>query len=131
MNSHLQGDKKDPNCREEDKNGMVKNHSKDTNGILSNGVTGPPVSRAGGPVVNGGQTNVTAAAADDDVLKEEPPDFIETHCHWKDCNKEFNTPDELVKVCVHSSVLYFAFSKNDSQLIVDGITVSFLSIVYV
>ncbi|KAF2369137.1 Zinc finger C2H2-type [Trinorchestia longiramus] len=99
--SKAEADKKDHNSRngDDDKNGMVKNNSKDTNGIMSNGGTGPAVSRAGGPVVNGGQSAaaLAAAAADDDGLKEEPPDFIETHCHWKDCNKDFNTPDELVK----------------------------------
>ncbi|XP_076263287.1 transcriptional activator cubitus interruptus isoform X2 [Rhynchophorus ferrugineus] len=30
-------------------------------------------------------------------LKDEPGDFIETNCHWKDCGTEFNTQDELVK----------------------------------
>lgn len=45
-----------------------------------------------------GTGGVSAAARDDDGLKEEPPDFIETHCHWKECNKDFNTQDDLVKV---------------------------------
>ncbi|XP_071536978.1 uncharacterized protein ci [Panulirus ornatus] len=40
---------------------------------------------------------VSASARDDDGLKEEPPDFIETHCHWRECNKDFNTQDDLVK----------------------------------
>lgn len=31
-------------------------------------------------------------------LKDEPGDFIETNCHWKDCGSEFGTQDELVKV---------------------------------
>ncbi|ERL88998.1 hypothetical protein D910_06376 [Dendroctonus ponderosae] len=30
-------------------------------------------------------------------LKDEPGDFIETHCHWKDCGVDFSTPDELVR----------------------------------
>ncbi|KAG8196894.1 hypothetical protein JTE90_027602 [Oedothorax gibbosus] len=31
-------------------------------------------------------------------IKDEPPeDFIETNCHWVDCQKEFLTQDELVK----------------------------------
>ena len=29
---------------------------------------------------------------------KEEPDFIETHCHWKDCDREYGTQDELVKV---------------------------------
>ncbi|KAG8226061.1 hypothetical protein J437_LFUL006368, partial [Ladona fulva] len=28
---------------------------------------------------------------------EEPGDFVETHCHWKDCDREFPTQDDLVK----------------------------------
>lgn len=43
------------------------------------------------------------AALDDDKdggndLKDEPGDFIETNCHWKDCDKEYPTQDDLVKV---------------------------------
>ncbi|GFS86936.1 transcriptional activator GLI3 [Nephila pilipes] len=30
-------------------------------------------------------------------IKDEPPDFIETNCHWFDCAKEFLTQEELVK----------------------------------
>ncbi|XP_055632185.1 transcriptional activator cubitus interruptus [Toxorhynchites rutilus septentrionalis] len=29
--------------------------------------------------------------------KDEPGDFIETNCHWRDCTLEYNTQDELVK----------------------------------
>ena len=29
---------------------------------------------------------------------EGEPDFIETNCHWKECHKEFDTQDELVRV---------------------------------
>lgn len=31
-------------------------------------------------------------------LKDEPADFIETHCHWRECGTEFPTQDDLVKV---------------------------------
>ena len=102
---HSQGEKKDSSIShnsEDDKSSKAKSGCKETSGGLSNGVSnGPPVSRAGGQAINGGQSAAAlaaAAAADDDGMKEEPPDFIETHCHWKDCNKEFSTPDELVKV---------------------------------
>ena len=30
-------------------------------------------------------------------LKDEPGDFMETNCHWRDCGIEFGTQDELVK----------------------------------
>lgn len=33
-----------------------------------------------------------------DPMKDEPGDFIETNCHWKECLLEFNTQEELVKV---------------------------------
>ena len=29
---------------------------------------------------------------------KEEPDFIETHCHWKDCDRDYGTQDDLVKV---------------------------------
>ncbi|XP_063216958.1 uncharacterized protein LOC134527885 [Bacillus rossius redtenbacheri] len=39
-----------------------------------------------------------ASAADlGDLLKDEPGDFIETHCHWRQCGIEFPTQDDLVK----------------------------------
>lgn len=30
-------------------------------------------------------------------IKDEPGDFIETNCHWQECDIEFQTQDELVK----------------------------------
>lgn len=30
--------------------------------------------------------------------REEPPDFVETNCHWSNCTMEFPTQEELVKV---------------------------------
>lgn len=36
-------------------------------------------------------------------LKDEPGDFIETNCHWKDCGTEFQTQDELVKVNINNN----------------------------
>ena len=29
---------------------------------------------------------------------KDEPDFIETNCHWKNCEKEFDSQDELVRV---------------------------------
>lgn len=34
---------------------------------------------------------------------DEPGDFIETNCHWRDCGLEFGTQDELVKVLIYAS----------------------------
>ncbi|BFZ22630.1 hypothetical protein BsWGS_25669 [Bradybaena similaris] len=31
------------------------------------------------------------------IPQEGEPDFIETNCHWVDCNREFETQDDLVK----------------------------------
>ncbi|RWS11585.1 zinc finger protein-like protein, partial [Dinothrombium tinctorium] len=33
----------------------------------------------------------------DDEKNEEPGDFVETNCHWKECVLQFNTQEELVK----------------------------------
>jgi transcriptional activator cubitus interruptus len=33
-----------------------------------------------------------------DAAGDEPGDFIETNCHWRECGLEFGTQDELVKV---------------------------------
>ena len=58
-------------------------------------------------------SNVVSSTIDDDdktgikleegVSKEdgegrEEPDFIETHCHWRDCDRDYGTQDDLVKV---------------------------------
>jgi hypothetical protein len=34
----------------------------------------------------------------DDGDSKEEPDFIETHCYWTDCDREFGNQDDLVKV---------------------------------
>ena len=34
----------------------------------------------------------------EDNIKEEEPDFIETHCRWVGCERDFGTQDNLVKV---------------------------------
>lgn len=51
---------------------------------------------------NGGlQCGSSGDATNDQMdLKDEPGDFIETNCYWKDCGIEFSTQDELVKVCI-------------------------------
>lgn len=46
---------------------------------------------------NPSSQNLEYSAVDTTDLKDEPGDFIETNCHWIDCNLEFNTQDELVK----------------------------------
>uniref|UniRef100_A0A182SIX8 C2H2-type domain-containing protein n=1 Tax=Anopheles maculatus TaxID=74869 RepID=A0A182SIX8_9DIPT len=44
---------------------------------------------------SGGRDGGTRADTTDP--KDEPGDFIETNCHWRECSLEFNTQDELVK----------------------------------
>ena len=55
----------------------------------------------GGGLSSGGGCAAVAEAMDDDgsgdPMKDEPGDFIETHCHWKECDKDFPTQDDLVK----------------------------------
>ncbi|XP_050315521.1 transcriptional activator cubitus interruptus isoform X2 [Anthonomus grandis grandis] len=41
--------------------------------------------------------NAADGSGEQGDLRDEPGDFIETNCHWKDCSTEFNTQDELVK----------------------------------
>lgn len=52
-------------------------------------------------------TNTENAAGDEDKdpssdIKDEPGDFIETHCYWSDCEREFPTQQELVNVTIIS-----------------------------
>lgn len=42
--------------------------------------------------------NNAEAQGDSGDLKDEPGDFIETNCHWRECSTEFPTQDDLVKV---------------------------------
>lgn len=42
----------------------------------------------------------------DGDVKEEP-DFIETHCHWIGCDRDFGTQDQLVKVRRTNSVIHW------------------------
>lgn len=51
------------------------------------------------PALNsgGGQCTNADGQGDSADLKDEPGDFIETNCHWKDCSIEFPTQDDLVK----------------------------------
>lgn len=54
------------------------------------------------PSINSGPGSCitgTESQADPSDLKDEPGDFIETNCHWRDCGTEFPTQDDLVKVC--------------------------------
>lgn len=47
---------------------------------------------------NGQCVTATESQNDPSDLKDEPGDFIETNCHWRDCGTEFPTQDDLVKV---------------------------------
>ena len=50
----------------------------------------------------------------EDMMDDERADFVETHCHWVNCDRDFDTQDQLVKVTslplvrVHSA-LFWAF----------------------
>lgn len=88
---------------EEDKTSKVKKEASSTTSVVGGGVVvGGGGSGGGGSGGGGGgggaSVSASARVPDDDGLKEEPPDFIETHCHWRECNKDFNTQDDLVKV---------------------------------
>lgn len=40
---------------------------------------------------------VTTTTPDSETPKDEPGDFVETNCHWKNCGVEFSTQEELVR----------------------------------
>lgn len=49
-----------------------------------------------------GKNDMSGAGMGDGIvdttdLKDEPGDFIETNCHWRDCGLEFGTQEKLVK----------------------------------
>ena len=44
------------------------------------------------------ETGATASVPRDMGEEKDEPDFIETHCHWVDCDREMGCNDELVKV---------------------------------
>ncbi|XP_043071814.1 transcriptional activator cubitus interruptus [Drosophila grimshawi] len=48
-------------------------------------------------VEHSGFNEYDCATADTTDIKDEPGDFIETNCHWRNCHVEFMTQDELVK----------------------------------
>ena len=57
--------------------------------------------------------------------QEGEPDFIETNCHWIECCKQFDTQDELVRVCNLSSLvcplLAFLLCMYLCMCVIDGI----------
>jgi hypothetical protein len=68
------------------------------------------------PNVGSGQCGTTNEGQNDQTdLKDEPGDFIETNCHWKDCATEFQTQDELVKVYY---VHLYGVIKNEMNLLI-------------
>lgn len=46
-------------------------------------------------------------------LKDEPGDFIETNCHWRECGTEFPTQDDLVKVRKYINPTQFHFQSSN------------------
>ncbi|XP_050691009.1 transcriptional activator cubitus interruptus-like isoform X3 [Eriocheir sinensis] len=78
------------------KNEQVKKESPTISSTMEE-EKGSKVKKEASSTTSGACGAVSASARDDDGLKEEPPDFIETHCHWRECNKDFNTQDDLVK----------------------------------
>lgn len=47
------------------------------------------------PIQHNGATGENVVDTTD--LKDEPGDFMETNCHWRDCGVEYGTQEELVK----------------------------------
>ncbi|PSN43509.1 hypothetical protein C0J52_13404, partial [Blattella germanica] len=74
------------------------------NGSRSSSASGSYGHLSAGPGALGGHASDCSSskcspggADSGDPLKDEPGDFIETNCHWRDCGLEFPTQDDLVK----------------------------------
>ena len=67
-------------------------------------------SSLGSPSALGGGGQVT--------VKEEP-DFIETHCHWIGCDREFDTQDQLVKVSLWIETTHVVRYRYRARLVID------------
>uniref|UniRef100_A0A182J1L6 C2H2-type domain-containing protein n=1 Tax=Anopheles atroparvus TaxID=41427 RepID=A0A182J1L6_ANOAO len=65
--------------------------------ISCHGIASNAMSSGGGGFRDGGIGHDGGSRADTTEPKDEPGDFIETNCHWRECSLEFNTQDELVK----------------------------------
>lgn len=59
------------------------------------------------PNINGQCMTTIEGQGDPADLKDEPGDFIETNCHWRECGTEFPTQDDLVKVRKHLTPVQF------------------------
>lgn len=66
------------------------------------------------PNLNSCGTNETQ---NDTTDLNEPADFIETNCHWKDCSTEFGTQEELVKVGFHIIYIFIIFKTNNWKIL--------------
>ena len=53
------------------------------------------------------QTNHPQGLSPSEDLKDEPGDFIETNCHWRDCGLEF--PTQVCKNILHYHYLLFRY----------------------
>ena len=49
------------------------------------------------------------------VPVEGEPDFIETHCHWAHCSREFDTQDDLVKVGTRPCAVVYVWGSEKSM----------------
>lgn len=56
----------------------------------------------GGGVAASGHGAMASGDEHGDPRDDEPGDFTETNCHWKECSLEFGTQDELVRVSTNT-----------------------------
>lgn len=52
-----------------------------------------------------------SSSTGNDNLDEDEKDFFETHCHWINCDRDFDTQDQLVKVdiCFDCGAIHTCF----------------------
>lgn len=61
---------------------------------INNNITRKSITLSGTPSTT---APIGVTSVDTTDLKDEPGDFVETNCHWKDCSMEFQFQEDLVK----------------------------------
>lgn len=75
----------------------ANNHSKKASGANRTIKREPAFLQNGSHITNAAGAGMGDGIVDTTDLKDEPGDFIETNCHWRDCGLEFVTQEKLVK----------------------------------
>ncbi|GIZ03519.1 transcriptional activator GLI3 [Caerostris extrusa] len=90
-----------------DKDGVIPNNSSSEHLITNHGSALNKHSRDSKTSAMGAEGGMDEDKDATSDIKDEPGDFIETNCHWVECEREFPTQEDLVKhICqdhIHSN----------------------------